>query len=199
MGDYLAHFGVKGMRWGIRRYQNPDGTLTEEGRQRVKNYYRNNRNDKAISKVFQKEADKLNPITKEYSEALKKDRELRMNYSRNRKQREKDADQHIKNMEQELKDLVQMEYEDRGYGEKWVEAFKDDLVDGEINTLFYSENSEGKKMRKQLNDLNESIIAGGQKIASDLLGGSAGEQDIYDLGWTIAGVAFYRAQMNDRR
>lgn len=28
----LAHSGVKGMKWGVRRYQNEDGTLTEEGR-----------------------------------------------------------------------------------------------------------------------------------------------------------------------
>ena len=28
---YLAHFGIKGMKWGVRRYRNPDGSLTESG------------------------------------------------------------------------------------------------------------------------------------------------------------------------
>lgn len=32
--DQLEHFGIKGMRWGIRRYQNEDGTLTELGKKR---------------------------------------------------------------------------------------------------------------------------------------------------------------------
>lgn len=30
----LAHFGIFGMRWGVRRFQNEDGTLTEEGKKR---------------------------------------------------------------------------------------------------------------------------------------------------------------------
>ena len=28
----LYHYGVKGQKWGIRRYQNANGTLTEEGK-----------------------------------------------------------------------------------------------------------------------------------------------------------------------
>ena len=32
--DYLMHHGIKGQQWGIRRYQNEDGTLTEEGKLR---------------------------------------------------------------------------------------------------------------------------------------------------------------------
>ena len=31
---YLAHHGIKGQQWGVRRYQNPDGTLTEAGKKR---------------------------------------------------------------------------------------------------------------------------------------------------------------------
>ena len=32
--DYLAHHGILGMKWGVRRYQNEDGTLTSAGKKR---------------------------------------------------------------------------------------------------------------------------------------------------------------------
>jgi len=58
--DYnsIYHHGVKGMKWGIRRYQNPDGTLTPEGRKRygkLEAYYRKQGlNDTQVAKALEK-------------------------------------------------------------------------------------------------------------------------------------------------
>lgn len=39
INDTLYHHGIKGQRWGIRRYQRPDGSLTSEGKKRASKIY----------------------------------------------------------------------------------------------------------------------------------------------------------------
>lgn len=45
----LYHYGIKGMRWGVRRYQNDDGSLTEAGQKRL-DKYRTKELDKIVEK-----------------------------------------------------------------------------------------------------------------------------------------------------
>lgn len=68
-GTFLYHYGIPGQKWGVRRFQNFDGTYTEEGKKRKRQitfisgssktqdtsseYYR-----KTLPKEIQKEIDK---------------------------------------------------------------------------------------------------------------------------------------------
>lgn len=49
----LYHHGVKGMKWGRRRYQNKDGSLTPEGNKRYARDQRENAGKKKGNKVGQ--------------------------------------------------------------------------------------------------------------------------------------------------
>lgn len=46
--QYLAHHGIKGQKWGNRRYQNEDGSLTEEGKKRYRAEWEKSLQDKEI-------------------------------------------------------------------------------------------------------------------------------------------------------
>lgn len=51
----LYHYGIKGQKWGVRRYQNSDGSLTDEGRERyrhVSNYKELNKLSVSLSKYL---------------------------------------------------------------------------------------------------------------------------------------------------
>lgn len=38
LNNELYHHGIKGQRWGVRRYQNPDGSLTPRGRKKLEKF-----------------------------------------------------------------------------------------------------------------------------------------------------------------
>lgn len=55
--DYLMHYGVLGMKLGVRRYQNKDGAYTQKGRRRYfngSNKVRTSHKDRLIAKYKEK-------------------------------------------------------------------------------------------------------------------------------------------------
>ena len=68
MNYELYHHGVKGMRWGIRRYQNKDGSLTPAGEKRLQDY-KSKELDRTTKKYqVEKLTAKQNKLEREFEE-----------------------------------------------------------------------------------------------------------------------------------
>ena len=66
MYNELYHHGILGQKWGIRRYQNADGSLTAKGIKRYK--ARAEKYKVRAEKYLDKNANKLNKLKKQYDD-----------------------------------------------------------------------------------------------------------------------------------
>lgn len=63
----LTHWGIKGMKWGVRRYQNKDGSLTAAGKKRYSdqtNYYKNKHSSERYKNEARQYIDELTEMQK---------------------------------------------------------------------------------------------------------------------------------------
>lgn len=82
--DELYHFGVKGMKWGVRRYQNEDGSLTSLGKKR--NQMRSDR------KIAKKRQTTSNIVNAEYSRREFEDAKTRLKLENQTKKSKRQQD-----------------------------------------------------------------------------------------------------------
>lgn len=74
--DTLAHHGIKGQKWGVRRFQNEDGSLTPEGELRYERMY-GDYNAESKARLIKAESDRENMTKSERREAAKRGKKLR--------------------------------------------------------------------------------------------------------------------------
>lgn len=92
MEDELYRFGVKGMKWGVRRYQNEDGSLTSLGKKR----------DKMLSdrKTAKKHSTTSNMVKAEYSRREFEDAKTRLKLENQKKKSKRQQDLEKKYIDQ---------------------------------------------------------------------------------------------------
>ena len=65
MEEYvLMHHGIKGQKWGIRRFQNEDGSLTEAGQKRYTTEGYESKKTKKLKKAIENDKETLEGLTK---------------------------------------------------------------------------------------------------------------------------------------
>ena len=167
--EELRHHGIKGMRWGIRRYQNKDGSLTPAGRKRYDQEIESLKSEK--SKLQQKHKN-LNAQQRMEArkDKLKADIEAEKEYLKNGGKKSGNSDSSEKQSE-ETKEPEKKKSASEMSSEELNEAINHMRLQQTYNELYSQLNPEKESKIKKIGKkfLDDAIIPAGTSVAKDWL------------------------------
>lgn len=134
MENELMHWGIKGMKWGVRRYQNKDGSLTPAGKKRYDKEMAKLKEEEKIAKNKLKTQAKLNKLDEKRKEveALKSGKPIAKSTKQHSKPSVKDmSDEELRQTVNRL--LMEQQYaklnpQQVSAGQKFVKKVMNDVV-----------------------------------------------------------------------
>lgn len=134
MENELMHWGIKGMKWGVRRYQNKDGSLTPAGKKRYDKEMAKLKEEEKIAKNKLRTQAKLNKLDEKRKEieALKSGKPIAKSTKQPSKPSVKDmSDEELRQTVNRL--LMEQQYaklnpQQVSAGQKFVKKVMNDVV-----------------------------------------------------------------------
>lgn len=134
MENELMHWGIKGMKWGVRRYQNKDGSLTPAGKKRYDKEMAKLKEEEKIVKNKLRTQAKLNKLDEKRKEieALKSGKPIAKSTKQHSKPSVKDmSDEELRQTVNRL--LMEQQYaklnpQQVSAGQKFVKKVMNDVV-----------------------------------------------------------------------
>jgi ribosomal protein S30 len=105
MDNEMIHYGVLGMKWGVRRYQNKDGTLTPAGKRRYQILGIRNKDGSIRPKTFLNKEKQLESDRKTLEKLKSNQGKLSIGITKKRQEAYRLKD--IRRLEKRISDLEQ--------------------------------------------------------------------------------------------